>query len=483
MSDSKISTTRLTTLAIGVLLAAVPRGAAGQDGAGTGAAVGGGPFRAVAAGGTGLSAEAPSRAFWTEIGDGTLERLVEEALSASPDVRAAGARIREAQGLRSETAFDRLPSVTSTGSITRSELSASQLPGAPLSARRVEQWDGGVNASWELDVFGRVRRSVGARTAGVAAAQEDLRDVRLALAAEVARSYFDLLGLRERVAVARRNAENQQRTLALVEERLRAGRGSAFDTERAKAQLNATLASVPLLEAASAAAENRIAVLVGRDPTAGVDLGSTSALPALPEVVRVGSPERLVRTLPDVVRAERQLAAQTQLVSAQRAGYMPRLSLIAGAGLTSGAADDWVRDGAQRYTAGVQVSWPFLDMGRVRARVGSERAREDEARARYSASVLRALERAETSLAVYERTRARLGFLGEAARASERAAELARIRFREGVADFLSVLDAERSLLDAQNQLAAARVDAARALVDVYEATGQGAAAEEAEAR
>ncbi|HEU4455522.1 MAG TPA: TolC family protein [Longimicrobium sp.] len=462
-------------------LAALPRGAAGQGGAGTEAAVGGGPFRAVAAGSGGLSAEAPSRAFWVEIGDATLERLVEEALSASPDVRAAGARIREAQGLRGETAFDRLPAVTSSGSITRSELAASQLPGAPTSARRIETWDGGVSASWELDVFGRVRRSVGARTAGVAAAQEDLRDVRLALAAEVARSYFDLVGLRERVAVARRNAENQRRTLALVEERLRAGRGSAFDTERAKAQLNATLASVPLLEASAAAAENRIAVLVGRDPTAGVELGSAAALPALPEVVRVGSPRRLVATLPEVVRAERRLSAQTQLVSAQRAGYMPRLSLIAGAGLTSGAADDWVRDGAQRYTAGVQVSWPFLDMGRVRARVGSERAREEEARALYSASVLRALERAETSLAVYERTRARLGFLAEAARASERAAELARIRFREGVADFLSVLDAERSLLDAQNQLTAARVDAALSLVDVYQATGQGVAAGEEE--
>jgi len=465
------------------ILAALPRGAAGQGNAGTEAAVGGGPFRAVAAGTAGVSGEAPTRAFWEEMGDPVLARLVEEALAASPDVRAASARVREARGLRSETAFDRYPTVTSSGSVTRVGLSASQLPGVPAGDRRQDQWDGGVNGAWEVDVFGRVRRSVGARTAGVDAAREDVRDVQLALASEVARSYFDLLGLRERLAVARRNAENQRRTLGLVEERLAAGRGSAFDTERARAQLNATLAIVPLLEASSAAAENRITVLLGRAPTGGrMDLGEAAELPPLPETVRVGSPDRLVRARPDVARAERQLSAQTQLVGAQRAGYMPRLSLVAGAGLTTGAADDLARSGAERYNAGVQVSWPFLDMGRVRARVGAERAREDQARARYDASVLRALEEAETSLTVYERTRARLGFLAEAARASERAAELARIRFREGVADFLSVLDAERSLLDAQNQLTAARVDAALSLVDVYQATGQGVAAGEEDA-
>ncbi|HEU0052314.1 MAG TPA: TolC family protein, partial [Longimicrobium sp.] len=388
-------------------------------------------FRAVAAGSAGVSGDEPARPFWEALGDATLSRLVEEALTSSPDVRAATARVDAARGARNEAAFDYLPAITSSASVTRNDLAAVQLGGAPASFRRQERWDGGVTASYEVDVFGRVRHGVAARGAGTEAARHDLRDVRLALAAEVARSYFDLLGARERAGVARRNAENQRRTLGLVEERLRAGRGSAFDTERAKAQLNATLASVPLLEASAAAAENRLAVLLGRAPGAEVVAEEAgAALPALPDVVAVGTPDRLARARPDVARAERQLAAQTQTAAAQRAAYLPRLSLIAGAGLTSGAADDFGADGSERYSAGVQVSWPFLDMGRVRARAGAERAREDEARARYSASVLRALEEAETSMAVYERTRARLGFLAEAARASERAAELARIRFR-----------------------------------------------------
>ncbi|HEX8831835.1 MAG TPA: TolC family protein, partial [Longimicrobium sp.] len=156
------------------------------------------------------------------------------------------------------------------------------------------------------------------------------------------------------------------------------------------------------------------------------------------------------------------------------ADYLPRLNLVGAAGLNAGSADYLTRDGSRRYQAGVVVSWPFLDIGRVGARVSADRARADEARASYDARLLRAVEEAETSIAVYTQSRARVGFLVEAARASERAAELARIRFREGMADFLSVLEAERTLLDAQNQLTAARVDAAQALVNLYQATGQG---------
>jgi multidrug efflux system outer membrane protein len=438
-------------------------------------------FRAVAAGSAaGVSGEAPARPFWRELGDATLAALVDEALVSSPDVRAAQARIREARGVRSESAFGLMPAVTSTATLYSSGLSSAQAPGVPASVRRAETWDGGVNASWEVDVFGRVRSGVKARGALVDAAGQDLRGVRLALAAEVARAYYDLLGARERVDVAARNAENQRRTLALVEERLRAGRGSAFDTERAKAQLATTLASLPLFASAATAAENRLAGLLGRPAYAAApELGGARALPALPATVRVGSPARLVRERPDLASAERQVVASNQLAGSSRAELMPRLSLVGAAGLNAGAADDLSRDGARRYQAGVVVSWPFLDLGRVRARVGADRARADQAQAAYAGSVLRALAEAETSIAVYANSRARVDHLAEAARASERAAELARIRFREGVADFLSVLDAERTLLDAQNQLAAARVDAARALVDVYQATGQGVEEEE----
>lgn len=434
-----------------------------------------------AAGAAGVSTDAPGRPFWRELGDPTLARLVDEALESSPGVHAAQARIREARGTRSQAAYNLAPTVTSTATVYTAELSAAQLPGVPSSARRQESWDGGVQASYELDVFGRNRNTLRAQTTFVDAAGQELRGVRLALAAEVARAYYDVLAARERLDVATRNAENQRRTLALVDTRLREGRGSAFDTERARAQLNVTLASVPLFQAAASAAENRLATLLGRSAAGAVpDLGETRALPPLPESVRVGSPGRLAGARPDLAASERQVRARTQLLAASRADYLPRFNLVGSAGLNAGSADYLTRDGARRYQAGVVVSWPFLDIGRVGARVSADRARADQARASYSAQLLRAVEEAETSIVVYTQARARVGFLVEASRASERAAELARIRFREGLADFLSVLEAERALLDAQNQLTAARVDAAQALVSLYQATGQGTDLEDA---
>lgn len=460
-------------IAVALAPALLLGGRAAAQGAGADSVPAGG-YRA-AAGAEGVSAQAPERPFWRELNDPVLARLVEQALESSPGVHAAQARIREARGARSQAAYNLAPTVTSTATYFTTELSAAQLPGATSAARRQESWDGGVQASYELDLFGRNRNTVRAQGALVDAAGQDLRGVQLALAAEVARAYYEVLAARERLEVAGRNAENQRRTLALVETRLREGRGSAFDTERARAQLNVTLASVPLFQAAAAAAQNRLSTLLGRSAAgAAPDLGDARTLPPLPRTVRVGSPERLAQARPDLAGAQRQVRARTQLLAASRADYLPRLSLVGAAGLNAGSADYLTRDGARRYQAGVVVSWPFLDMGRVGARVSADRARADQARASYDAQLLRAVEEAETSIAVYTQARARVGYLSEAARAGERAAELARIRFREGLADFLSVLEAERTLLDAQNQLTAARVDAAQALVNVFQATGQG---------
>jgi multidrug efflux system outer membrane protein len=438
-------------------------------------------FRALSVGTGGTySADAPSAAFWTELGDSTLNRLVSQALGAAPDVQAARARVRQANDAVRLAAYDLAPTIVSGGGYDRSRIAAGQLPGVSAAQRRSELWSGGVGAEWELDVFGRGRHALRAEQAMTGASREDLRAVRLALAAEVAHAYFDLRGAQSQLAVAQRNAENQRRTLALTQERLSAGRGSAFDTERARAQLSSTLAFLPLLEARIAGARNRIAVLLGREPGALAGLDSAAELPPLPATVRVGSPRELLQGRPDVAGAERRMAAQEQMVGASKASYLPRLSLVGGWGVTATSFDSLGRAGASRYQAGVAVSWPFLNLGRVRSQVDLSRARAEEARAAYRATVLQALEDAETALVTYDRSRARLASLADAAQASEHAAQLARLRFTEGVTDFLPVLDAERTLLDAQNQLAAARADAAGALVEVYRAVGAVSGDEEA---
>jgi NodT family efflux transporter outer membrane factor (OMF) lipoprotein len=334
-------------------------------------------------------------------------------------------------------------------------------------------WDSGLNVAWEPDLFGRLRGGLRAQNALLGSAEENQRNMQVLLTAEVARNYFELRGTQEQLAVAQRNAENQRRTLDLTERRFDAGRGTAFDKERAKAQLSLTLAAIPAMEARVAAAQYRIAVLTGNTPQATANaLLADGRLPQLPDTVPSVDVSEVVRTRPDVLSAENQVAASRALVSSARADYLPRLSVTAGAGYTANAVDAFGKNGTFNYMVGPVISWPAFDMGRVKARVDEAQSAELEARARYEQTALLAREELETAAVQYRTARARLQHLREAAAASERAAELARLRYDGGVADFLQVLDAERTLLAAQDQLAQVQTQAANAYVALFKARG-----------
>jgi NodT family efflux transporter outer membrane factor (OMF) lipoprotein len=410
---------------------------------------------------------------WRDVGDSTLARLINEAVRANLDVRAAEARVRGARSARTEAALDFAPTVTFGAGYTRQRLSGATFPVGSGTFPDQDIWDGGFDASWELDLFGRVRRNVQARGAVVAVNQEDLRNVRVSLTAELARAYFDLRGAQEQLSVARQNAANQERTLEVTRQRLDAGRGTAFDTERAQAQLSFTLASVPLLEARVRQAQYQIGVLVGRPPAVVAnELDPVAVLPALPATVSVASPDSVVRRRPDVAAAERQLAVERALVGAAKADYLPRITVGGSAGYSAASLDALGERGTFRYAVGPILSWPALNLGRVKARVDASRAREAEAKAQYDQTVLLALQDVETALVRYRTSRSRVERIQDAASASERAAELARLRFSGGVADFLQVLDAERTQLEAQDQLAQGRTDAATAYAALYKALG-----------
>jgi NodT family efflux transporter outer membrane factor (OMF) lipoprotein len=411
--------------------------------------------------------------YWRALNDTTLDRLLNEALRANLDVQAAQARVRGARANRRGAAFDFAPTITAGASYTRQRLSSATFPIGAGTFPDQDVWDAGFDATWELDLFGRVRRGVQGQTALVGAATEDLRDVQVSLTAELARSYFELRGAQEQLAVARRNSENQGRTLELTQQRLDAGRGTAFDTERARAQLSSTLASIPALESRVAAAQYRIGVLVGRPPASVVEgLEVVAAMPVLPATVPLASPDTLIRRRPDVAAAERRVAAERSFVGSAKAEYFPRLFLDGNAGLSATTFDSLGERGTFRYAVGPVLSWPALNLGRVKARVDASKALEEEARAQYHQTVLRALEEVETSLVGYRTARARVERFQEAAEASQRAAELARLRFTGGVADFLQVLDAERTQLVAEDQLALGRTDAATAYAALYKAVG-----------
>lgn len=413
-------------------------------------------------------------AFWEVLGDTVLNRLMDEALRGSLDLRVAAARVDGAGASRLQAALDLAPTVSASAGYTRRRLASAAFPGFGAGALPDQDlWDSGLNASWELDLFGRLRGGLRAQNALLGAAGENVRAVQVSLAAELVRSYFDLRGTQDQLAVARRNSENQRRTLDLTQRRLDAGRGTEFDTERARAQLNFTLAAIPMLEARIAAMQYRIAVLVGRTPQElATELAAESGLPELPETVAVVSPAEVVRMRPDVLSAEGLVAASRALVGSARADYLPHLSLTAGAGYMASAVDAFGRNGTLNYSFGPVISWPAFDLGRVKARVDEARAQELEARAHYEHVVLQAAEELEAASVRYQSGRARLAYLREAAAASERAASLAALRYEGGIADFLQVLDAERTLLAAQDQLAQGRTQAADAYVALYAALG-----------
>lgn len=415
----------------------------------------------------------PVAPFWRTLDDSVLTTLVEEALRANTDVQVAESRLTSTRAARRLAAFDLVPTVTASGSVVRQQASIAQLPGFGRQLPAEPMWDVGFDASWELDLYGRVNRNVRARGAFVSSAEYGLRDVQVSVAAEVARTYFELRGAQQQLTVAQRNADNQRRTVALTHDRLVAGSGTAFDTERARSILYLTQATMPVLETEIARDRSRLAVLLGRAPDALPSaLDAPGALPPLPDSLDVGTPSNLVRRRPDVRRAERALAADELLVGAAKADYFPQVALGARLGYTATSFDSLSRAGASRLLIGPFVSFPLFDLGRVKERVDLAKSQADEARTVHRATVLHALEETQDALVNYDRAHARLAILEDAVQSSQRASALAQQRFEAGLTDLLQVLDAERTLLDAENQLASGHTAAATALVAVYKAIG-----------
>jgi multidrug efflux system outer membrane protein len=423
-------------------------------------------------GAQGYDAQPPVPAFWSEFEDPVLENLVAAALAANHDLRIADANLARVRALRREQQFDLSPTITSAASYRKVRLEADA---APDGARTFESYGAGFEASWELDVFGRTRREMEARDAEVGAALAARRAASVAVTSEVARTYFEFRGLQLRRTVAERNLANQQGTVRITEAKFDGGRGTKLDVERARAQLAATRATLPVLDTALTAARYRLAVLTGRPPAAlDETLATPAALPALPRLVAVGTPETWLRRRPDVARAERELAAATARIGVAVGDLFPRIGFTGTAGVggaSFGALDD---GGSDYFTLVPGLTWAAFDLGRVRARIAASEADADRALAEYERTVLRALEETEGALHAYRDALVRREALGEAATASTEAARLARVRHAEGAADFLDVLDAERTLLDSEDRLALAEAEARTRLIAVYTALGAG---------
>jgi multidrug efflux system outer membrane protein len=410
--------------------------------------------------------------FWTVFGDQQLDTLVTRALLMNHDLRISLARLNEARALRGAARLDLGPTITAGGGYTDQRLSTSQARGGP---RDSSGYDASFDASWELDFFGRARRALEASNAELEAATANLGDVSISVIAEVSRSYFELRGDQQRLAVAERNVANQTETLTLTQARLEGGTGTELDTSRAQAQLAVTRASIAPLRASVARAIHRISVLSGLSPEAlRADLELPSDLPAVPEITAVADPAQLLRRRPDIRVSERELAAATARIGVAVADLFPRVTFTGSVGVAAASFSGLNDSGSGTHFIGPGISWAAFDLGHVRARIAAARARNEGALASYEQTVLRALQETEDALVTHARSRDRLRELSQAADASQTAARLARLRYENGAVDFLQVLDAERSLLQVEDSLAQSRAETATSLVTVYKALGGG---------
>ena len=413
--------------------------------------------------------------WWKLFQDKELTALVELTVQHNFDLQAARANIREARALYLQAALNLAPIVSSHANYNYQKRSVGALNNLSYAPRVLQLYNVGFDALWEIDIFGRVRRTVEASSDQVEAQEATLRDLSVSLIAEVARNYFELRGLQNQLAVAQKNAENQSKTLEITRVRLDGGRGTELDTSRAIAQLDTTRAIIPPLESAIYRAIHRLSVLTGQLPGAlTAKLSLVAPLPKIPETIQIGNPAELLRRRPDIRTAERLLAAATANIGVATADLFPRVTFVGTVALEASMLSGIGATGSDSYALGPRISWAFLDMGHVYARIKAADASAEASLAQYQQTVLSALEETENALVNYNRERARRVLLASAAQASIRAEELAQLRFNEGVSDFLTVLDTELRLLQDQDRLAQSETTTATALAALYKALGGG---------
>src|SRR5712691_6091542 len=344
--------------------------------------------------------EAALATWWRGFNDARLERLVDRAMTNNHDLRIATANLKEARALRRLTAFDLAPTVQANAGYANSLLSkAAAPPGTPRAAREMELYDASFDATWELDLFGRVRRSVQAASAQVGSVEATRFDMLVSVIAEVARNYFELRGLQNQLAVARKNADVQTETLKITQSRLDGGRGTDFDVSRSRSLLNLTLSTISPLEAAIQKTIYRVAVLTGRQPTALTsELTVPEPLPQVMPTIALGDPAALLRRRPDIRAAERSLAVATARIGMASADLFPRVTFVGSVGLQADTLAGLGKNGGDTWNFGPRITWAALDLGRVHARIKAADARAEAELALYERTVLTALEETEGAL-------------------------------------------------------------------------------------
>jgi NodT family efflux transporter outer membrane factor (OMF) lipoprotein len=428
----------------------------------------------------GTNTRVPTEQWWKSFNDPEFDKLVERAVAANLDLQLATARVNEARAARGIVKSGLFPQVAGSASASRNRQNVIALPaGAQGPSRTVpvefNNYQGGFDASWEIDVFGRIRQGVKAAGADAAATSEARKAVLVAVLGELGRAYAELRGFQLRLEIAKKNIAIQQDTVDLTQARAKAGLATELDVTRASAQLEATKSIVPTLETGIETSIHRLSVLLGREPGAlRAELLPGSPVPVTPPEVPVGLPSELLERRPDIRQAEEQIVAATARVGEAKAEYFPRFVLLGTAGRQAAQLHDITLGLGNFFAAGPAVSLPIFTGGRIRSQVRVQDARLQQTVITYRSAVLSGLEETENALVAYSEEQTRREHLESAVTSNEEAVRLSSELYKAGLTDFLSVLDAQRELYADEDLLAQSRTAQTVNLIALYKALGGG---------
>lgn len=418
----------------------------------------------------------PLSNWWLSYQDDMLTELIAQGMQQNRSLQAAAATLQAARAEFGLARTQRLPTDSIDGLAQTTRSANAVIPNSVGKQPEIDLRSLGISAAWELDLFGRVSRGIEVANAQLGAADANLADLKMVITADIADSYFTFRGAQAQLAVAQANADAQRETLTLTQAVRDAGQGTDLDVQRARAQLETTLASVPSLQFQAEAALSKLALLTGqRLQHLLVDLTDYQSLPSLAADIAVGSPEALLRRRPDIAVAERQLAAATANIGLTVADAFPKLSLLGSISIQADGSDRFGDSNAVAYAVGPSLTWSLTNLFRAKQRTAAAGERANAAFANYEQTVLAALSETETALAQLNRSQQRAQRLLAAEAASSDAARIARLRYEQGAASFLEVLDSELRALTAADAKVASMTAVARAQVQLFRVLRAGA--------
>jgi multidrug efflux system outer membrane protein len=417
----------------------------------------------------------PEVEWWKSLNDATLDKLIELALNNNTDLRIAIANLSSARAVLVESETGLQPQIDFEGRIDAQRMAGYQRGSNDEAAEDNLVTSVGIGLGWELDLFGRVQRSVEAASRNIEAEQALLADMQRIIISDVASAYIDYRGALQQKSVVTKNITNQTETLDITQAMEREGLSTGLDISRAQAQLMSTHALLPAVNTDLVVAQNRLATLTAQT-SANISqlLSNDNGLPTLPQFIAVGNPESLIRRRPDIKAAERSLASLTAKVGVSTAELFPIVSLNGAIGLGADQPSDISASGAPNYSIGPALTWNLFNRDAIRARIKQAEARVDAQLARYDQTVLNALEEVNTSLVQHYYERERNQALRDSVAASLQAVDLVRNRYNAGAESFLGVLDAERTLLASEQQLTDSDIALNQSLIMIYRALSGG---------